>query len=303
MDEKLKGALLVFCGAVSYGILATIVKYANLQHIPTSILVLFQFGFGILTVGTFILIGRKKNPISIGWKGFGKLALLGTTYGMTSVFYYMSLAYIPVTLAIILLMQSIWITILVEYIIDKNPISKLKLLGIILVLGGTALASGIFETEIILNWKGIGLGMLAACSFALSMTTAGKVETGAHHLQRAFSMVFGGMIFIFAFWNVELIQQDFTAQAIKIGALLALFGTVLPPILFNSGFPKVGIGVGSIVASVEMPVSIMSAYIILGERLNLMQWVGVLIILFSVVLVNLPNIRKQKSSTQHAENL
>lgn len=294
MDDKLKGALMVFCGAASYGILATIVKYANNHNIPTSILVLFQFSFGILTIGTLILLGLRKTKITIGKKGFLKLALLGTTYGMTSVFYYMSLSYIPVTLAIILLMQSIWITILVEYFIDKTPISKLKLIGIILVLGGTALASGILETEIIVNWKGVGLGMLAACSFALSMTTAGKVETKAPHLQRAFAMVFGGMIFIFSFWNVELFQQEFTLQAVQIGVLLALFGTVLPPILFNSGFPKVGIGVGSIVASVEMPVSIMSAYLLLGERLNILQWTGVLIIIFSVVLVNLPNIRKAR---------
>lgn len=289
MDNKLKGALLVFFGAASYGILATIVKYANLQNIPTSLLVLFQFTFGIITLGTLVVINLRKNKLQLTKKGFAQLASLGMTYGMTSAFYYLSLQYIPVTFAIILLMQSIWITILIEYIIDKKPISGKKIIGMVLVLSGTILASRILETEVVINWKGIGLGMLSALSFATSMTTAGKVQTHVPYMQRTFSMVFGGMIFILAFWNTTLFEQTITTQAIQVGLLLALFGTILPPILFNSGFPKVGLGIGSIIASVEMPVSILSAYTILGERLNFLQWIGVIIILFSVILVNLPS--------------
>ncbi len=292
MDQKLKGALLVFFGAASYGILATIVKYANLQNIPTSILVLFQFTFGILTVGTLVLISLRKQKLTLTKSGFFKLAALGTTYGMTSVFYYLSLSYIPVTFAIILLMQSIWITIVIEYLIDKKPISLKKIIGMILVIGGTILASRLLESTVTFNWKGIALGMLAAISFATSMTTAGKVETQVPYLQRTFSMVFGGMIFILMYWNTALFEQEITLSALQIGALLALFGTILPPILFNSGFPKVGLGMGSIIASVEMPVSILSAYIILGEKLNLLQWFGVIIILLSVILVNFPSKNK-----------
>ena len=51
----------------------------------------------------------------------------------------------------------------------------------------------------------------------------------------------------------------------KWGILIALFGTVIPPMLLNAGFPLTGIGLGSIVSALELPVSVMMAYVLLNE--------------------------------------
>jgi drug/metabolite transporter (DMT)-like permease len=78
------------------------------------------------------------------------------------------------------------------------------------------------------------------------------------------------------------------------GFILAVFGTIIPPILFNMGFPNTGLGLGSIISSLELPVSVTMAYVLLGEKVILIQWAGIALILFAIVLMNLPAKKKLK---------
>ena len=73
------------------------------------------------------------------------------------------------------------------------------------------------------------------------------------------------------------------------GFILALFGTIIPPILFNLGFPNTGLGLGSIISSLELPVSVTMAFVLLGEKVIFIQWFGIVLILFAIVLMNLPS--------------
>ena len=67
LNQQLKGAILVFIGAMSYGILATIVKYANNLGIHTSVLTFMQafVGFVLLTVlAQTVKSSQKKQKYS-----------------------------------------------------------------------------------------------------------------------------------------------------------------------------------------------------------------------------------------------
>ena len=70
------------------------------------------------------------------------------------------------------------------------------------------------------------------------------------------------------------------------GLLISLFGTILPPLLFTRGMPLTGMGLGAIIASVEIPVSVLMAHLLLKEPVSVLQWTGVMLILIAVVLMN-----------------
>jgi drug/metabolite transporter (DMT)-like permease len=55
----------------------------------------------------------------------------------------------------------------------------------------------------------------------------------------------------------------------------------------NAGFPYTGIGLGSIVASLELPVSVTMAFLILNETVVLTQWIGIVLIIFAIVIMNI----------------
>jgi threonine/homoserine efflux transporter RhtA len=79
---------------------------------------------------------------------------------MTSVFYYLAVKYIPVSIGIVLLMQTVWMGVLLEMIL-KNPQNK-KVISVFIVLIGTVLATNLINNEVQLDWHGIMWGMLAA---------------------------------------------------------------------------------------------------------------------------------------------
>ena len=55
----------------------------------------------------------------------------------------------------------------------------------------------------------------------------------------------------------------------------------------NAGFPHTGLGLGSIISSVELPVSVMMAFFILNEKVILSQWAGIILILIAIVIMNI----------------
>ncbi|TDP59254.1 EamA family transporter [Flavobacterium dankookense] len=294
-NKILKGVVLVGLGAASYGMLATFVKLAysdtssqGLHYTPAEVITA-QFVIGILIV---LLINafeknRKGNTvIKATSSDVKKLMLVGTSTGLTSIFYYLAVKYIPVSIGIVLLMQTVWMGVVLEMFLEKKLPSKVKIIAVLIVLFGTLLATNVLNNSVNLDWRGIVLGLLAAASFTTTMFAANRVALTISSAQRSLYMLLGGIVVVFIF---AIFTQDTPFNYdifFKWGILLALFGTVIPPILLNAGFPLTGIGLGSIVSALELPVSVMMAFIILNENVVFSQWLGIVLIIAAIVIMN-----------------
>ena len=289
-NKVLKGVVLVGLGATSYGMLATFVRLAYDEGFTTAEVTTSQFIYGILgilLINSFQKIKKGTTVVKATTRNIFQLMLAGTSLGMTSVFYYLAVKYIPVSIAIILLMQTVWMGVLIEMILDKKAPSKLKIVAVSIVLIGTLLATNIFKNDVQLDWHGILWGMLAAASFTTTMFTANRVAVGISSAQRSLFMLLGGAVIVFSFalatqntpYNFEIFM--------KWGIVLSLFGTIIPPMLMNAGFPLTGIGLGSIVSALELPVSVLMAYFLLHEQVVFVQWIGIILIVLAIVLMNL----------------
>lgn len=309
-NNALKGVLLVGLGATSYGMLATFVKLAYSEGYTTAEVTASQFIFGILgmlIVGLFYQLknGKTENPTR---KEIFQLMTAGTSLGMTSVFYYMAVRYIDVSIGIVLIMQTVWIGVILEYLLDKVVPSLQKIISVMIVLLGTALATNLFAGDLDLDWRGIAWGLLAALSFTTTMFTANRIASHIVPYKRSLFMLMGGAIIVaifgfitqfgpnnfdwartlFAGINEQNVIRDVDFNIFwKWGIVISLFGTVIPPLLMNAGFPHTGLGLGSIVSSMELPVSVMMAYVILDEKVVFTQWVGIALILTAIVIMNI----------------
>lgn len=294
-NNTLKGVFLVGIGATSYGMLATFVKMAYAEGYNTAEVTISQFVMGI--IGILIINGFQKaknqdEVIKATHRNIFQLMIAGTSTGLTSVFYYLAVKYIPVSIAIILLMQTVWIGLLLEMILEKKMPSTQKIVAAGVVLLGTVLATNIFQNEIQLDRRGILLGMLAACSFTTTMFTANRVALGISSAQRSLYMLLGGAVIVFIFAIATLNTAFHFEIFLKWGIILSLFGTIIPPMLMNAGFPLTGIGLGSIVSALELPVSVLMAYFLLHENVVFIQWIGILLILLAIVTMNV-NLKKR----------
>ncbi|SHG26708.1 Threonine/homoserine efflux transporter RhtA [Salegentibacter echinorum] len=297
MNTNFKSALYIAIGASSYGVLATFVKYANNNGFGTAGLAFSQYLFGAILLSMLSLYFTKKKTTSLESRSKYpklKLMLFGTSLGLTSSFYYLSIQYVPVSVGIILLMQTIWMGVVLEFITARELVTKTKVLGAIIAIMGTALAAKIFEADIDINFTGIGFGLLAALSYTGGMYASNRVSLELPLITRSKYLVFGGLIIVILFWNVQILDEFNWLVFLKWGTFLGFFGTILPPVLFNKGFPEIGTGLGSIIAALEIPVSVFSAYLILQEEISALQWLGIVIILCSVVLINLKKVKRSR---------
>jgi drug/metabolite transporter (DMT)-like permease len=295
-NNILKGVFLVALGATSYGMLATFVKLAYKDGYTTAEVTSSQFIYGIigiLFINLFQKIVNKEKAQKASSKNIFQLMVAGTSLGMTSVFYYLCVKYIDVSIAIVLLMQTVWMGVLLEWILDKKRPSTQKIISVIIVLFGTFLATKLYEFTIQLDWRGIFWGILAAASFTTTMFTANKVALGISSAQRSLYMLVGGAVIVFTFSAFTQVGSLNFEIFKNYGLFLALFGTIIPPILLNAGFPKTGLGLGSIVASLELPVSVLMAFLILNEKVVVWQWCGILLIILAIVIMNLNFSKKE----------
>ena len=296
-NNVLKGVFLVGLGATSYRMLATFVKLAYQENYTTAEVTSSQFILGIIGILIINAFQKSKNKGTVikkaTKKNIAQLMLAGTSLGMTSVFYYLAVKYIPVSIGIVLLMQTVWMGVLLEMFIDKKLPSLQKVISVVIVLAGTALATNILTSEIELDWRGLMWGMLAAASFTTTMFTANSVATEISSAQRSLYMLLGGAVIVFGFGIFTQTTPYNFDIFLKWGIVLSLFGTIIPPMLMNSGFPHTGIGLGSIVSSLELPVSVMMAFVILNEEVVLTQWLGIVLIILAIVIMNISFKKKE----------
>jgi len=288
--EKYKGALAVLIGAASFGILSTFVKKAynlgfNLAEVTGIQAFLGAIFLWLLWLMCYPKIDKNKYPAkSSKWK----IIFAGISTGAVSILYYKSVSLVPASLAIVLLMQYIWIGQLIEMLFFKAKPSLNQLIVIFCILAGTVIATGLIEEPLhSFSLEGIVYGLLASTAYAIFIIVNGRVGNDYPPLKKSALMITGAFVFItIVLQPISLFKAEVFAGILSYGLLLALFGTVIPPLLFSYGMPKTGYSLGSVLGAIELPVAIIMSSLYLNESVSLLKWGGVLFILLTIVWKN-----------------
>ncbi|WP_413580997.1 EamA family transporter [Bdellovibrio sp. HCB288] len=301
-NSLLSGALFVALGSSSYGMLSTFVKLAYKHGYSTAEVTISQVIWGalILTIMNSLFNKSHEKPNS---QDLRHLVIAGIPVGLTSVLYYMSVMYIDASVAVVLLMQSVWMGIVIESVRGKRAPGIDKVLAVVMVLCGTLMATNVFGAAHKLDMRGVVLAVLAAMAFSWALASTQSVAAHLHPIKRSQIMMYGACVVvgIFGFltqlgpyyFGMHLIGEQFIHNQafnfpifLSYGFIVAVFGTVIPPIMLNKGFPIVGVGLGSIISALELPFAMTISYSVLSEVVAGTQWLGALIIIVAIVLLN-----------------
>ncbi|MDT0294512.1 DMT family transporter [Mesonia ostreae] len=295
-NTALKGGILVALGASSYGMLTTFVKMAYEEGFTTyevTFAQLFTGFLGLVILNLFYKGRNKKTQVApASKKSILKLIIAGSSLGLTSIFYYLAVQYITVSIGIVLLMQSVWMGVALDAVIQKQKPTALKILAVVIILIGTLLATNVLFENFELDIRGILFGLLAAASYTITIYSSNTVSTELPSMVRSKWMMLGGLIIVSAI-TLPTLVQGFNLEIFYFwGPLLAVFGTILPPLFLTTGMPKLNVGIGVIITSIELPVAVCMAYLLLNEVVILPQWLGIVLILLSIVVMNLKTAKK-----------
>lgn len=293
-----KAAVIVFMGGCCYGVLSTVVKLAYAAGYIMQQVSAIQFLCGASILWILFLFSKKKR---LTGKETVKMVIAGLPMGLTGLMYYQTLNYVDASLAIIFLFQFVWIGTFIEYIFFKKLPSKAKLTSILLLLIGSLLATGILSNGIAsIAWQGVVWGLLSAYSFSTFLFVSSAVGKDVPAIQKSALLSTGGMILVMVLFP-PMFMTDYSVamDIIPYGLFLGFFGVVLPPLLFSTGMPVVGVGLGTILAASELPVAVTASALVLGENVGAIQWIGVMIILGGIFVGNIipegkPRYRNQK---------
>ncbi|HAS79643.1 MAG TPA: EamA family transporter [Fusobacteriaceae bacterium] len=281
MKDVLKYNVIVLLGAVSYGMLSTIVTFAYRQGLHPGEITSLQVLTGTCLLWVMLILRQifKGGYLRVSNLNIVKLLITGIPTALTCIAYYRSVQLLSVSMSILLLFQFTWVGNLIECIAEKKLPTKSDIISMMVLVFGTLLASNMIFERQELSYEGIIYGFMSAIFYSLFLFVNGRVATVVDSMTRSGIMLIGTSICILGIYPPSYLIESLTFSGIvKFGLPLGILGSVIPPLFFSIGIPKIGVGVASILCSIELPVVTLAAMFILKEKVGVVQWIGVLII-------------------------
>lgn len=283
--DKSKGISFVLIGAASFGFTPIFAKLSFSLGYSLGQLNIVQMiiSFFILWAITF---AKRSSFKGLTKKNMTQIMITGTLVGLTTIFYYGSIQFLPASLAIILLFQFVWIGIMYDWFFTKKRPSIVTFLAIFIILIGVFFASNILNGSVKeLPIIGFVFGILSAFTYAGFIFFSGKVAISVDPWIRSSLMVTGSLVLVLIIFIQEIPTVPIADGKLwLVAAGVALFGAVIPPLFFALGAHLISGGLANILSSIELPIAIISASIILAETITPLQWMGTLLIIAAIIL-------------------
>lgn len=297
MSDKLKYSVMVAIAAASNGLLSCIVKLAVNNGVALANFLVGSSFLGLLSFLILQKINRQKLPQGFI---FIKLFAIGLLFGLSAFMFTSAVENLPASIAVVLQFQFVWIGVVLDSIYRKCWPSKSNWIVVIMILVGTIFAAGLLdisEESLYLSGKGIFFGLSCACCFAGYLFANDHVLPDIDWKTRSFCVMTGAFTFIlFIIFPLLAITSKGSifininfAYTLFYSAIMALFGYVICIAFFAIGIPKIGSTISSILSSFELPVAIIGAMLLLNENVSTLQWIGIIIIVISLLLPQTKN--------------
>jgi drug/metabolite transporter (DMT)-like permease len=279
---------LVLLGAASYGFVSSSYKLAIADGWSVKQLTIHQVLSGAVMLWLALGATRLKRgapSLARTWKAWLMLVGIGIVgLSFTTVLYNEALARLDASLAIVLLFQFTWITILLESIRKRKWPSRLEWIATICIAIGTILAVGLLEQDFNqLDGLGIVLGLLSAISYSLFFFLTGFLPADLDPIAKSAVMSTASLVFIMLLHAPTTFDWNINGQLIGWGLVLGFLGTAFPFFCFSYGIPKLGSGLAALLGSMELPAAVFAAFVILGEPLTGWQVAGIVLIMAGIM--------------------
>lgn len=292
MNKRTSGYSLVLVAATLWGTLGIFYKYLASNTYLSPVEIVFWRAL-IASIFTFIyLIFWRRSELVIQRKDLNIFLAIGIVgiAGFYAVYIY-AITTVGMGVASVLLYSApIWVA-LFGVIFQGEQINKQKWLALLLALTGIILIGGIYNIDQIrLGSLGLAAGLGAGLGYAAYIILNKKASQSGYSTWtvNAFGLGIGALVLLIFQEPIELMQTITNPSAIIWLILLGIIPTLGGGLAFYSGLQKIPAVNASIVATFEPVVAIILGWLIFSEILDLPQILGVIFIIGSVILIQLP---------------
>lgn len=273
------GSLLAATGAAGFGIASAFARFAYGSGATPLTLVMLRTAAFVLLVGGLLLVLRQRFRLSrLGVRSIPFLAVGGF---FMSLGYLSAVAYIPVSLAVLLLYTGPFMVGLISAVTGRERLTAPKLVALLVAFVGLAMAIG--PDAAVLDPRGIAWALAAALAIALQTVFARRIldenrplvlNWYAHLALLPLLLVFGPLI---GGHGIPHGAQGFS------GAAGSVFGYILGYICWFLALTRSPAIRVALVFNLEPLVTFAAAALLLGERLTLQQSLGAALVLAAII--------------------
>jgi drug/metabolite transporter (DMT)-like permease len=239
----------------------------------------------LLTLPIFVALGLWSNrraalPISRKqWLQMAGLGFLG--YYVSSLVNFLGLQYITVGLErVVLYSYPVLVMLGAAIFLKKKPRPAAMVAAVVAWLGIAVAFLGEMETNMdagALVALGAALVFLSALTYAAFILLSGQLVTSVGSTRFTAVVVGFSCVFILIHYALQRPVGDLflgSKELWGLGAMLAVFGTVLPSLLMGVGLRRAGAQRFAVIGSVGPVFTLFLAWLLLGEELHLAQAIG-----------------------------
>lgn len=229
------------------------------------------------------LIIEKKDIWYFMGTGIGSIVFF-------NICYFTTIQETTLSIASILLYTSPFFVIILSAIFFQEKITLQKLIALCIAFIGCILITGIIGTQgVKLTGYGILTGIGSGIGFSL-YSIFGRIALKKYHILTVTSYTFiVATVALFPFSNVGEMFKIIKSNKLSLSniLLIGILSTLIPFLLYNKGLQNMEAGKASVMAFVEPVVATIVGIILYGERINIQNGTGIILIFLSLVLLNL----------------
>lgn len=294
-----RGYIYALIAALSYSIVAVFGKFALGTGVKPEVITFYQYLLTSLFLGGFFLVSDRKK-LRPSFDQLWRFAAIGVIGGMLSnFFYYHALTHLSAGLASMLLFSAPFLINLFFLISGLRHIRPIFFVPIGLGLLGNFLALDMLGESLRLSSLGIFFGLMGAVFFAFYSIFMDLKLKGQDANQMNMFAALSGML---ASGLYNLVTQPeallIPAESILWMILNAVFAGLIPVYFVYHSLHLIGSDKFSVLSTIELPLTLSMAFLFLKERLSPQQLAGMSLVVGSIVLLRLLEMRANRIVAQ-----
>jgi drug/metabolite transporter (DMT)-like permease len=285
------GYIYVFLAAAFFAIIGVLGKNVISAGIAPLDLIILQYAATMIIMLCYFVV-KDIKLLKLTKREFKSIIIQGVIGSSgTTLFFYLALEKVNAGIASMLLFTHP-VLISIYFLISKTKkINLINNSALLLAIIGSVMVINIFAFDIATTpIIGLLFGLLSSAAYAFFNIYAEIEFKDAKPLVTTFYT--SGVIFLTTLIvNPGFFRFDFvfSREILLYIFELSVISGILPVVFLYKGIGIVGADKASIVATVELPITVLLAYVILGEQMSVIQVLGIFFIISSIILLQSEN--------------
>ncbi len=287
MKSNKLGYLYVFLAAFFFALIAVIGKTAINSGIAVYDLLILQHGLAFIILFIYFASTdiKKLHLDSDQLKSILLQGLIGSS--LTNIFFYMALERMNAGIASMFLFTHP-VLVSVYFLATKTKkITAASNFALAFAIVGSVLVMNVFNPELMkIPLLGIVFGIGASATYAFYNIYADvKLKNTDPLVITFYTALINCAVAIIINPGFFKLNFEINRQLIAYVIELAVISGILPVVFLYKGINLVGAAKASIVATAELPATLVISYLFLGETMGYIQLLGILLIIASIVIL------------------